>query len=144
VEQQATVCSKPVGTMVGSSEKVAVEYPGWAPKTNWALMPQMLAKAKKRCPFLVQRSMISSRTRYWEVTPDDHPIIGHDKSLNLFTTAGFSGHGISMIPGLASSIAAAFVGESPEIDLGFYDPERFENGHSKSIELWGSADWCPD
>ncbi len=144
VEQQVTVCPNPVGTMVGCSEKVAVEHPGWVPKTNWALMPQMFGKAKKRCPFLAQLSMTASRTGYWEVTPDDHPIIGHDKSLNLFTVAGFSGHGISIVPGLASSIAAAVVGEAPEIDLGLYDPERFENGHSASNELWGSADWGTD
>ena len=85
LEQQATVCPNPVVTMIGSSKKVAVEYPGWVPKTNWTLMLQMFAKAKKRCLFIVQRSMISSRTRYWEVTPDDHPINGHDKSLNLLT-----------------------------------------------------------
>lgn len=141
VEQRITVCPNPIGTMVGCSEKVAVDHPGWMAKTNWALMPKMVAKAQRRCPFLADRAIVSSLTGYWEVTPDDHPIIGRDPSLNVFTSAGFSGHGVSIIPGLASSVAAEIMGETPEIDLGLFDPQRFEKGLGAPTELWGSADW---
>lgn len=141
VDQRITVCPNPRGTMVGCSEKVAVNRPGWVAKTDWSLMPKMVAKARRRCAFLKDLLMTDSLVGYWEVTPDDHPIIGHDKSLNLFTSAGFSGHGVSIIPGLAESIAASILGEAPEIDLGLFDPYRFERGVGAPTELWGSADW---
>ena len=141
VGQRITVCPNPMGTMVGCSEKVAVNRPAWVAKADWTLMLKMVAKARYRCAFLKDALMINSLVGYWEVTPDDNPIIGYDRSLNLFTAAGFSGHGISIIPGLSKSIAASVLGDDTEIDLALFNPNRFESGVGAPTELWGTADW---
>lgn len=61
-----------------------------------------------------------------ELTPDENPIAGWTHFENLFTVAGFSGHGLAIAPGLADEVASVLLGESPALDLSPYRLERFE------------------
>jgi sarcosine oxidase, subunit beta len=137
-----TICPHPEGVLIGGTEKVIVDSPCWTPRTDWTKAPKMLGKAAHRYPYLSEHRIVGSRTGYWEVSPDDMPIIGADSSLNIFTTAGYSGHGICIIPGLANSIAQAILGEETELDLSKFHPERFVHTRAMPAELWGTADWA--
>ncbi len=62
-----------------------------------------------------------------ELTPDENPIADWTHFENLYTMAGFSGHGLAIAPGLAQDVAEVLLGGSPEVDLSPYRLERFES-----------------
>jgi sarcosine oxidase, subunit beta len=61
-----------------------------------------------------------------ELTPDENPIADWTHFENLYTMAGFSGHGLAIAPGLAQDVAEVLLGGSPEVDLAPYRLERFD------------------
>jgi sarcosine oxidase, subunit beta len=72
-----------------------------------------------------------------EVTADDNPIIGAGPFENIYTAAGFSGHGMCIGLGLASSITAEINGAEPEIPLDIYRIDRFAGrGPARTEGLW--------
>jgi glycine/D-amino acid oxidase-like deaminating enzyme len=75
-----------------------------------------------------------------EVTADFNPIVGWTHLDNVFTLAGFSGHGVCLAPGLAPEAAALLRGETPAINIDAYRPSRFEDGEELPVEsLWNGA-----
>jgi len=56
---------------------------------------------------------------------------------NVYTAAGFSGHGMCIAPGLAPSIAADVVSARPTMPVDFYRDARFARPESLMREsLW--------
>ena len=66
----------------------------------------------------------------YDITPDWNPVIGPAAGGpdGLWLTFGFSGHGFKLAPALGAMLAAAILGETPEIDLAPYRPGRFAEG----------------
>lgn len=88
--------------------------------------PTLIERLMRRsCAFEVAR-LRGGWAGLLEVTPDENPIVGWTGADNLYTTAGFSGHGLSMAPGLSLDVARELCGEATELRLDAYRPERFD------------------
>jgi glycine/D-amino acid oxidase-like deaminating enzyme len=75
-----------------------------------------------------------------ELTPDSNPIAGWTHLENMFTLAGFSGHGMCLAPGLAPDAARLLRGEEPVLSLQAYEYARFQSSEPLQVErLWSGA-----
>lgn len=75
-----------------------------------------------------------------EVTPDNNPIVGWTHLDNVFTMAGFSGHGMCLAPGLAADAARLLRGATSELPLEPYRLDRFTQNVPLAVEaLWSGA-----
>jgi len=70
---------------------------------------------------------------YYEVSPDEHLILGRAESLNNFYYAnGSSGHGVMHSPAIGELLANIICGKKNEIDTDILSTKRFSSG--KTIE----------
>jgi sarcosine oxidase, subunit beta len=65
-------------------------------------------------------------TGFYEMTFDQHPLIGETSRAGVWCSCGFSGHGIIQAPAVAESLAAMILGQTPPIDISAFDPQRTE------------------
>ena len=126
------------GIRSGSAVKPIIPDPPPALEADWREADELQRRVAHRVP-----SLRASRfTRAWagliEVTADNNPILGWSSAVeNVYTAAGFSGHGMCLAPGLAPSIAAEIVRESPEMPLDFYRAGRLAQPDALQHEsLW--------
>ena len=71
----------------------------------------------------------SSWAGYYEVSPDEHLILGRAESLNNFYYAGgSSGHGVMHSPAIGELLANIICGKKNEIDTDILSPKRFSTG----------------
>jgi sarcosine oxidase subunit beta len=68
-----------------------------------------------------------------EITRDENPIADWTHFSNMYTMAGFSGHGLAIAPSLAEDVAAVVAGDAPSIDLRAFRFERFEEDPDSEI-----------
>src|SRR2546421_7003374 len=52
-------------------------------------------------------------TGFYEMTPDEHPLIGETARPGIWASCGFSGHGVMHAPAVAESLAAIILGPAP-------------------------------
>ncbi len=98
------------------------------------------ARIARRLPETAGYGLAQSWAGLIEVTPDNNPIIGWTHLDNLFTIAGFSGHGMCLAPGLAPEAARLLQGERPQLPIEAYGLERFTGRPSiQAEELWSGA-----
>jgi sarcosine oxidase, subunit beta len=62
----------------------------------------------------------------YEVTFDHHPLVGETARTGVWSSCGFSGHGVMHSPAVADSLAAMINGDSPPIDIRALSPQRVE------------------
>ncbi|MBI2772948.1 MAG: FAD-binding oxidoreductase [Chloroflexi bacterium] len=67
---------------------------------------------------------------YYEMTPDDHPVVGRVPELaGLYIAAGFSGHGFMHVPATAQLIVEEMLdGRAATLDITDLSLERFRTG----------------
>jgi glycine/D-amino acid oxidase-like deaminating enzyme len=110
-----------------------------------------LAQVADFSPQVADAAGISATTSgFYGVTPDNDPLIGHDRMLiNLVHAAGFSGHGLMHAPVTAVLVEAIIAGdivdgrvrlpppfERHTINLATFDPGRdFASSHKESLVL---------
>jgi glycine/D-amino acid oxidase-like deaminating enzyme len=63
-------------------------------------------------------------TGNYEVTFDHHPLVGETLRPGVWSSCGFSGHGVMHSPAVADSLAAMINGDSPPIDIRALSPLR--------------------
>ncbi|MEK7863383.1 MAG: FAD-binding oxidoreductase [Chloroflexota bacterium] len=95
-----------------------------------ALEPWVRARAAWRHPLLADVEIRSSWSCYYEMTPDDHPIVGAVPGVEgLYIAAGFSGHGFMHAPATARLIVEQMLdGRAHTIDIADLSLERFRTG----------------
>jgi len=125
------------GIRAGSGLKPLVPDPPPRIEADWQEVDELRRRVVRRIPTLAK----SRFTRGWagliEVTPDNNPILGWSGVPNVYTAAGFSGHGMCIAPGLAPSIAAEVVSAEPPMSLDFYRAARFSRPDALRHEsLW--------
>jgi len=104
---------------------------------DWSEAAELAHRVGQRLPALAGRSFDRAWAGVIEVTADDNPIVGWTAPDNVYTAAGFSGHGMCIGLGLASSISAEIRREQPDIPLDIYRGDRFNTGvPEKSEGLW--------
>lgn len=104
-----------------SSENKTVDD-DWLVKTVEALTA--------RAPVFEDAPVRNGWAGFYEVTPDDNPVIGQVPDLEGFTVAaGFSGHGFMQGPAIGKAIAELVIdGETRTVDLSAFRPGRFAEG----------------
>jgi len=95
-----------------------------------ALEPWVKAKAAWRHPLFANVQIRSSWSCYYEMTPDDHPVVGGVPGVEgLFIAAGFSGHGFMHSPATARLIVEEMLdGKARTLDIADLSLERFQSG----------------
>ncbi|OKI63368.1 NAD(P)/FAD-dependent oxidoreductase [Micromonospora sp. CB01531] len=112
--------------------------PGMA--AEWVEAEELARRVGRRVPALAGRPFTRAWAGVIEVTPDDNPVLGWTHLANVYSAAGFSGHGICIGMGLAPSIGAEIRGGEPAIPLGIFRPQRFSDGSPAKLEgLWLQA-----
>jgi glycine/D-amino acid oxidase-like deaminating enzyme len=95
-----------------------------------ALEPWVKARAAWRHPLFADLRIRSSWSCYYEMTPDDHPIVGPVPGVDgLFIAAGFSGHGFMHAPATAQLVVEQMLdGRARALDISDLSLERFQSG----------------
>ncbi|MGE3799161.1 MAG: NAD(P)/FAD-dependent oxidoreductase, partial [Thermomicrobiales bacterium] len=95
---------------------------GWMGATVEALV--------ERCPAFEEASILNGWAGFYEVTPDDNPVLGLvDEVEGLAVAAGFSGHGFMQGPAIGACMAELLIdGKSTTVDIEEFRPSRFREG----------------
>ena len=95
-----------------------------------SLEPWVRAHAAWRHPAFASMRIVDSWSCYYEMTPDDHPIVGAVPGLTgLYLAAGFSGHGFMHAPATAQLVVEEMLdGRARTIDIRDLSLERFQTG----------------
>lgn len=92
---------------------------------DYGKVDQLVEHLAHRLPALVDARVATGWAGLLELTPDENPLVGWTHLENVYTAAGFSGHGLSIAPALAQDVARELLGEPPEVPLDAFRPERF-------------------
>ena len=84
----------------------------------------------ERAPIFEQAEILRGWAGFYEVTPDDNPLVGPVPDLDGFlVAAGFSGHGFMQGPAIGRVVAEFVVdGAASTIDVSAFRPSRFREG----------------
>jgi sarcosine oxidase subunit beta len=94
------------------------------------LGPWVRARAAHRHPLFTDLRISSSWSCYYEMTPDDHPVVGAVPGVaGLYVAAGFSGHGFMHTPATAQLVVEEMLdGRAHTLDIADLSLERFASG----------------
>lgn len=83
-----------------------------------------------RAPVFENATVLNGWAGFYEITPDDNPVLGHVAELeNFVVAAGFSGHGFMQGPAIGKVIAELVLdGEASSVDIHAFRPGRFLEG----------------
>jgi sarcosine oxidase, subunit beta len=83
-----------------------------------------------RAPTFAEASILRGWAGFYEVTPDDNPLLGWTGGVDgLAVAAGFSGHGFMQGPAIGRCIAELILdGATSDIDITPFRPSRFAEG----------------
>lgn len=81
-------------------------------------------------PAFEEASILNGWAGFYEVTPDDNPVLGFTSEVEgLAVAAGFSGHGFMQGPAIGACMAELILdGQSKTVDISAFRPSRFEEG----------------
>lgn len=84
----------------------------------------------ERAPVFEQATIGRGWAGFYEVTPDDNPLLGRVSELeNFIVAAGFSGHGFMQGPAIGLAISELVVdGAYQTVDVSAFRPSRFQEG----------------
>lgn len=95
-----------------------------------SLEPWLRARAAWRHPLFADLRITDSWSCYYEMTPDDHPVVGAVPGVaGLYIAAGFSGHGFMHTPATAQLVVEEMLdGRAHTLDITDLSLERFASG----------------
>jgi sarcosine oxidase, subunit beta len=126
------------GLLSGISERTEqAGAPPWSVEPDPAWVPEVHRRLAHRLPEMADARLAHSWAGFIEATPDDNPVIGWTHHENVYTIAGFSGHGMCLAPGLAPEAAREIGGEPARLRMDLYRLDRFEKGTSEAETVWG-------
>ncbi|HEY8648690.1 MAG TPA: FAD-binding oxidoreductase [Candidatus Limnocylindria bacterium] len=105
-----------------------------APTGELTVLPQLQPWVRARAAWRVEAFSDLKITDSWscnyEMTPDDHPIVGAVPGMpGLYLAAGFSGHGFMHAPAIAQLIVEEMLdGQTTALDISDLSIERFRTG----------------
>lgn len=116
----------------------AAEKPGsFDASIDWSLREKATEAGLKRIPSLVGASINKAWAGLYEMTPDNHPVIGEFSDCRgLFIAAGFSGHGFMHSPAAGIHTAELLAGVEPSLDISMLSPQRFKDGLLIKEDIW--------
>jgi sarcosine oxidase subunit beta len=83
-----------------------------------------------RAPAFADANILKGWAGFYEVTPDDNPLLGWvGEPAGLAVAAGFSGHGFMQGPAIGACLAELIVdGAATTVDISAFRPSRFAEG----------------
>ncbi len=126
------------GLVAGIAESFVAVDPPDRVAVGSDVLPALVDRIVHRLPELATAGVTHGWAGFIETTPDDNPVVGWTHLDNVYTIAGFSGHGMCLAPGLAPLAAREIRGGSPE-HLEIYRLERFEQGSVEPETVWGGS-----
>jgi sarcosine oxidase subunit beta len=83
-----------------------------------------------RAPAFEDANVLNGWAGFYEVTPDDNPVLGFVPGIEgLAVAAGFSGHGFMQGPAIGACMAELILdGEATTVDISDFRPSRFAEG----------------
>jgi sarcosine oxidase subunit beta len=95
-----------------------------------SLEPWVSARAAHRHRLFADLRINSAWSCYYEMTPDDHPVVGAVPGVTgLYLAAGFSGHGFMHTPATAQLVVEEMLdGRAQTLDITDLSLERFASG----------------
>jgi sarcosine oxidase subunit beta len=107
-------------------------FPGEFPPLDVpsSLEPWVRERAAWRHPAFADLRIVDSWSCFYEMTPDDHPIVGVVPGVTgLYIAAGFSGHGFMHAPATAQLVVEEMLdGRARTIDIRDLSLARFQSG----------------
>ncbi|HET9156564.1 MAG TPA: FAD-binding oxidoreductase, partial [Myxococcaceae bacterium] len=95
---------------------------------------QVAAAMRERVPPLADVPIASSYAGLYEMSPDEHALLGPAHGLEqLFLVNGSSGHGVMHSPALGQLAAEMLTGRTPSLDVHPLRPSRFAEGRPNPI-----------
>jgi sarcosine oxidase subunit beta len=93
------------------------------------LWPLLQSEIRRRCPALSRATIRRAWAGLYEMTPDEHPIIGATEVKGFFCGCGFSGHGFMHAPGAARLLSECLLGKQENAsELEMFSLQRFRTG----------------
>lgn len=93
------------------------------------LWPLLQSEIRRRCPALSRATIRRAWAGLYEMTPDEHPIIGATEIKGFFCGCGFSGHGFMHAPGAARLLSECLLEKQENAsELEMFSLERFRTG----------------
>ncbi|MDI3340612.1 MAG: FAD-binding oxidoreductase [Sphaerobacter sp.] len=106
------------------------EPPGFNKTVDDEWMARTVEALCERAPAFEQARIMRGWAGFYEVTPDDNPLLGPiDGVEGLLVAAGFSGHGFMQGPAVGMCIAELITeGRATTVDISAFTPSRFRDG----------------
>lgn len=127
------------GFLVGTSETTEFPEAPWTLEPDAGWVDDVARRLAHRVPALAAARFAYAWAGFLECTPDDNPLVGWAEPGNVYTMAGFSGHGMCLAPGVAALAAREIAGGPPEPDLDLYRLDRFARGTSRQEGVWSAS-----
>jgi sarcosine oxidase subunit beta len=95
---------------------------------NW--MMATVERLVERAPAFEEANILRGWAGFYEVTPDDNPVLGFVEDVSgLAVAAGFSGHGFMQGPAIGACMAELILdGQAATVDISPFRPSRFQEG----------------
>jgi sarcosine oxidase subunit beta len=94
----------------------------------------VLAAARERVPALATVPLESTYAGLYEMSPDEHALLGPSPGLErLFLVNGSSGHGVMHAPALGQLAAEMLSGERTSLEVSALRPGRFVDGRPNPV-----------
>ena len=110
---------------MGKADKDEPE--GFNEASDFAFVERTAALAMERVPALERATVRAAWGGLYEVTPDNHPLIG-EMGEGWWIAAGFSGHGVMHAPATGMLLAELLVTGRSSLDISSLRMSRFREG----------------
>lgn len=114
------------GLLIGKADQD--EPPGFDESANWSFLERVAELAVARVPALERARIKTGWGGLYEVTPDNHPVIGSAGEAGWWVACGFSGHGVMHAPATGMLMAELLVTGRSSLDLSPLRLDRFREG----------------
>jgi len=110
-----------------ANERMAPE--AFVLSVNEQFWPLLQVVARRRCPPLADAPIERFWSGLYEMTPDEHPVLGKTEIAGFLCACGFSGHGFMHAPMAAKLMSELLLnGASTTFDIEQFSLERFHTG----------------
>ncbi len=110
-----------------ANERMAPE--AFVLSVNEQFWPLLQVVARRRCPPLADAPIERFWSGLYEMTPDEHPVLGKTEIAGFLCACGFSGHGFMHAPMAAKLMSELLLNEaSTTLDIEQFHLERFRTG----------------
>ncbi len=104
-------------------------FPSFNINVDYDAMVEVAENSIYRVPMMEKAEINRGWAGSYEISPDNHAILGEFPGLNGFFLAnGFSGHGFQHSPAVGQVMAELLLGERPTLDISCLSIERFAKG----------------